>query len=272
MSGLGLTFLRRGGLTHPTAGSDYLMSERKGDQAVFQVLMSKGVSSDGVGITKEDVAKVKSINGWFANNTDIKDFKELQFFTGITDIGHIYNSPEAPFINCTSLERVILPPTTTTIGNSAFKGCTSLAECDIPQSVQRIGGSAFTGTIAPLVINCPNLTLLYSLAGTNVERVINLGTLATIPEKCFYQCYNLKSLILPASLTTRIQAYAFMDCTSLEYAICHMDAPTPSYRDIFTNTNNCPIYVPDASVDAYKAASVWSGYASRIKPLSEFNG
>ena len=154
----------------------------------------------------------------------------------------------------------------------AFKGCTSLAECDIPQSVQGIGGSAFTGTIAPLVINCPNLTLLYALSATNVERVINLGNLATIAEKCFYQCHNLKSLILPASLTTRIQAYAFMDCTSLEYVICHMVTPTPSYRDIFTNTNDCPIYVPDASVDAYKAASVWSGYASRIKPLSKFNG
>lgn len=31
------------------------------------------------------------------------------------------------------------------------------------------------------------------------------------------------------------------------------------------------VYVPDESVDAYKAASVWSGIAAKIKPLSEYN-
>ena len=32
-------------------------------------------------------------------------------------------------------------------------------------------------------------------------------------------------------------------------------------------TNNCPIYVPAASVDVYKAASGWSTYASRIQAI-----
>ena len=32
------------------------------------------------------------------------------------------------------------------------------------------------------------------------------------------------------------------------------------------------VYVPDDSVSAYKAASVWSGFASKIKPLSEYTG
>lgn len=33
-----------------------------------------------------------------------------------------------------------------------------------------------------------------------------------------------------------------------------------------------PIYVPDDSVATYKAASVWSNYASKIKALSEYTG
>jgi hypothetical protein len=37
---------------------------------------------------------------------------------------------------------------------------------------------------------------------------------------------------------------------------------------ILDGTNNCPVYVPDASVNAYKTA--WSDVASRIYPLSEF--
>ena len=31
----------------------------------------------------------------------------------------------------------------------------------------------------------------------------------------------------------------------------------------------CPIYVPDASVEAYKTATNWSSYAARIKGISE---
>ena len=39
---------------------------------------------------------------------------------------------------------------------------------------------------------------------------------------------------------------------------------------VFGSSNNCPIYVPDESVEAYKNATNMSGYASRIKPLSEY--
>lgn len=35
-------------------------------------------------------------------------------------------------------------------------------------------------------------------------------------------------------------------------------------------TNDCPIYVPDESVDAYMTATNWSELADRIKPMSEF--
>jgi hypothetical protein len=38
-------------------------------------------------------------------------------------------------------------------------------------------------------------------------------------------------------------------------------------NNAFYNTNNCPIYVPSASVNAYKSASGWSTYASRIQAI-----
>ena len=38
---------------------------------------------------------------------------------------------------------------------------------------------------------------------------------------------------------------------------------------ILDGTNDCPIYVPDESVEAYITA--WSDVASRIKPLSAFS-
>ena len=37
----------------------------------------------------------------------------------------------------------------------------------------------------------------------------------------------------------------------------------------FNNSNDAPIYVPDDSVAAYKAATNWDGYAARIFPISD---
>jgi len=39
------------------------------------------------------------------------------------------------------------------------------------------------------------------------------------------------------------------------------------YVSALENTNNCPIYVPSASVNAYKTATNWSTYASRIQAI-----
>ena len=33
--------------------------------------------------------------------------------------------------------------------------------------------------------------------------------------------------------------------------------------------NGCPIYVPGGSVQAYKEASGWSNWASRVQPIQE---
>jgi hypothetical protein len=46
-----------------------------------------------------------------------------------------------------------------------------------------------------------------------------------------------------------------------------MEATTPPSlgSNVFGNTNNCPIYVPSGSVNAYKTASKWNSYADRIR-------
>ena len=38
------------------------------------------------------------------------------------------------------------------------------------------------------------------------------------------------------------------------------------------NLYGATIYVPDASVEAYKTAAGWSGFASIIKGISEYTG
>ena len=240
MSGLGLTFLRRGGQSHPTAGSDYI---KFADAEVERILMAKGVSSDGVGITKEDAAKVTNIQRWFNANTIIKSFPELVKF-GVKKLE--YNA----FKNCTSLQIIDLS-NIKEIGTEAFNGCSPLSGDMALLSLEIIGNKAF-----------------YYCSKINS---FTARRLKTIGNSVFQGCTSIKFFELED--ITSIDYNAFKDCTGLSYFICRANTPpTLSNASAFTNTNNCPIYVPDAAVEDYKAATNWKNYASRIKPLSEYQG
>lgn len=87
----------------------------------------------------------------------------------------------------------------------------------------------------------------------------------------FHDYTALTSVTIPASVTI-ISERAFRDCTSLQSITCYGNTPpnmsyTISTQAPFYNTNNCPIYVPAASVDAYKTA--WPAYASRIQAIPQ---
>ena len=58
---------------------------------------------------------------------------------------------------------------------------------------------------------------------------------------------------------------------ALREFVCKAVVP-PAYSGyVLSGTDSSmSIYVPDESVDAYKAASGWSGFSSQIKPLSEY--
>lgn len=84
----------------------------------------------------------------------------------------------------------------------------------------------------------------------------------------FQGCSGLTNVILPSKIK-EIDSGFFANCTKLtEFTIL---AETPPK---LANTTSCiisattSIYVPDASVDAYKTATNWSAYADLIKPLS----
>ncbi|MBQ5752846.1 MAG: hypothetical protein IIV91_01375, partial [Alistipes sp.] len=70
---------------------------------------------------------------------------------------------------------------------------------------------------------------------------------------------------------TTIGCYAFKNCSALKEVYCKPTTPpildSYSYCYVFDgNASGRKIYVPTASVDAYKAASRWSSYASAIEP------
>ena len=57
------------------------------------------------------------------------------------------------FIGCESLQRINIPSSVTSIGNSAFRWCVSLQSIDIPSSVVSIGDGVFAGCDIELKLN-----------------------------------------------------------------------------------------------------------------------
>lgn len=378
-------FRRRAIQAHPTiTEGGYIMSADKGDAEVFRILMSKGISSDGVGITKEDAAKVTSIGSWFNKNDIIRNFDELKYFTSVTrleqyafdgctsleSIGteNIQSFGRYVFNGCSALQNADIS-NATEILSYAFQGCSSLVyddlallnlltlaqyglgsikarkirvpnmvtftagsinqsswgnrdyveEIQVPlswtaipaasfyklsalkkvlglENVQVINDRAFgydsqlveldanltnitkIGTEGlrltkslPSNLSMPLLTSLSSLAfrETNAEKVLDLGTIAAIPDYCFYGCEKLTEIVIPATCSA-ISTQAFVNCRALQKVVCEAVSPPTLHYQAFNSTNSTfGIYVPDESVDAYKAAGIWSGYATRIYPMSQ---
>lgn len=153
--------------------------------------------------------------------------------------------PYQTFEDCSNLKTVIFSGDITSIGNGAFTKCTGLEEITLPDAVTIIGERAFSG------------------------------------------CESLKTVVLGTQLE-EIQYHAFNICKALETVICLDMTPAELGDDPFeknsrTNTVNYNIYVPDESIDDYKAK--WPEYAGNdpsawgpeeqtdvIRKLSEYQG
>ena len=92
---------------------------------------------------------------------------------------------------------------------------------------------------------------------TSVDLSHNLK-ITEIQYEGFDACYDLKSIILPNSVTW-IRAYAF--CYDLERIYCASVNPPGLETSIPSSST---IYVPMESVDAYKQANDWKKNANQI--------
>ena len=175
------------------------------------------------------------------------------------------------FSNCTSLTSVTIPNSVTSIGAYTFSGCTTLASIEIPNSVTYIGEYAFYYCSGLTNVAIPNsVTYIGEWAFSqclNLSGITIPNSVTNIGECAFYYCSGLTSVTIPSGVTT-IGSWTFMRCTSLTSITCIATTPPSLGTYVFDNTNNCPIYVPSASVEAYKSATNWSTYASRIQAIT----
>ena len=170
---------------------------------------------------------------------------EATKFTKVTIGDSVTLIGKDAFYDCKSLTSVTIPDSVTEIGENAFYKCTSLSSVTIPDSVTSIGSSAFK--------YCSSLTSV-----TIPDSITSIG------EDTFYGCSSLTSVTIPDSVTS-IGDEAFRSCTSLTSVYCTSTVPPTMGIGVFSgNSSDRKIYVPTASVSAYKASQDWSIYASAI--------
>lgn len=235
------------------------------DPVVTSILVSH-FSSDGVGLTKEDVENVTDISSYFRDNTEIETFDELEYFTNL----NLFHN-EA-FSGCTNLKSIKLPvgPKLTIIPYDFAVHAGLEGELYIPDNYVTLGGNAFSNTKITSIKGLNHVTKL-SAAGfdgcSELETIDGLSDeLTAIGGNTFNNCVKLKSVItIPAGVKS-LGNKVFDNCKSIPYLVFLSETPpTIGYASLGPSK----IYVPDESVQAYKTATNWTGYAGRIYPLSQ---
>lgn len=119
------------------------------------------------------------------------------------------------FYNCSSLVRINIPTSLTSIGDNSFDGCKSLREVTLPETIVSIGNGAFYGCVINEITLPSSLTSIgdgafYSCPLTSIKFP---STLEVIGSQAFDQT-ALKEVTIPVSVK-EINSYAFRNCKSL---------------------------------------------------------
>ena len=173
------------------------------------------------------------------------------------------------FEGCTSLTNITIPNSVTELGEECFEGCTSLASITIPNSVTELGNYCFKGCTSLKSVTIPNSVTelgFYCFSGcTSLTSVTIPNSVTYIGSDCFQGCTSLTSVTIPNSVT--YISDCFQGCTSLKEVTCLADTP-PITSASFEDEAEKTLYVPAASVDAYKSSSYEWKYFGKVLPVN----
>jgi hypothetical protein len=146
---------------------------------------------------------------------------------------------------------VTFPEGITAIADRCFYGSSALGTVSLPASLKTIGTYAFRG--------CTNMVL----APLPVDSLLE-----TIGHGAFEYCSGITAVNLPATVT-EIGNSAFYTCSALERLVCAaVNPPSLGNNALSRVSSSLAVSVPAGSVDAYKAAAEWSGFAALIGAIT----
>ena len=227
--------------------------------AIVQSMIAESYG-DGVGTKIEQVKAVTNFSGMFRGNTEITSFDEFELFTG-------YNSNTwNVFDGCLSLISVKLPSQLKIVYGYMFYDCRELANIDL-RKVEEIQRQAFYNT-GLIDADLENVVTVAGDAFSKCTRLsrMKIGDKCGIPSGFAMDCTSLVELDLGAGVNAI--AYAFQH-SPLRIVTIRAVTPPEVTRSFQVIDQSCRFYVPDQSVETYKAASGWSQYTDKIYPLSQ---
>ena len=170
------------------------------------------------------------------------------------------------------VEYISLPPGIISIGNYGFSYCYNTKYFILPSSITTLGDCSFQqGYLVRMIAYSSNITTCGNsvFAGSWLAESINIpeGTKA-IGNTCFSECFSINSSLVIPSTVESIGNQAFNRCTGVAEFHFLSEVPPTAGTSMFNYCSSYKIYVPysaDHSIlDAYKAATNWSNYASNM--------
>ena len=175
------------------------------------------------------------------------NMRSIQIPSTVTSMGN------GVFYGCTVLTGVTLPEGITSIGNEMFYNCRNLNEITIPSSVASIGYQAFRATSISSVVIPEGVTTIgtYAFYNSNLRTVTCLAT-------------------TPPAIDCEYHHIVYEDGYEYEYT----DDPTETFY--YSIYNSGTLIVPQASIEAYKAAICWKQFqnvqAVEVVTMADVNG
>jgi len=198
--------------------------------------------------------------------SEMKNLKSLVIPPGTTALNG--NNFQRAF----PLEAVVLSHGIKTLETNVLSDTFSLSRAVIPDSVEVIGNSVLSNaySMTSFVLKGDNLTSIGTYVGNSSRslRTLILTGIANIPSDCFRYMTALQSLTLDDKIEQAGSNALSIDktCRVVE---CHAVIP-PSIPSSMLGglLSTAKIYVPDASIEAYKQATNWLTRANQILPMS----
>ena len=143
--------------------------------------------------------------------------------------------PDGLFYGCSSLKKVVFKGSITAMGSQCFQRCESMEEFDVPEGITKIENNTF-------------------LDATSMKRLTLPESLLTIGNLAFQRMTSLTELVIPKNVTS-IGNTAFSGTSGLTRLTVLAEVPPVVSATTFNNVSaDLVVYVPAASVDAYKAS------------------